>query len=131
MSTSSLRRKNVTLWIGKQKQSNLESLPTEIFHLLDFLQSTLGTTLVSTKVLRMPSSSSTNNDLWVLEVGLNRSSVSREKIAGFYLLLRQEILGLTTSQCSWQMGSIETRLSSRGNMFYTRLTVATQELSST
>ena len=131
MSTSLQRRKNVTLWIGNKKQSTLESLPTEITHLLDFSQSTLGTTLVSTKILRMPSSSSTSNESWVLVLGLRASSVLRERIDGFYSLLHQEILGLTTSQSSWQMVSIGTRRNSQGSMFYTRLTLATQRLSST
>lgn len=131
MSTSLQRRKNVTLWIGNQKLKSLESLPPELHHILDFLQSTLGTTLVSTKILKMPSSSSTNSESWVLELGLRNSSALREKTAGFYSLLRQEIRGLTTSQCLWRMDYIGTRLNSKGNMFYSRLTVVTHELSST
>jgi len=127
-SSSSLRRKNVTLWIGNKKQPNLESLPPEIIQVLDFLQSTVGTTLVSTKIWKMPSLSLMNSESWELELGLRNSRKSLEEIAGFFSLLRQEIHGLTTSQCSWRMDYSGTRLNSKGNTFYTRLTVVSQRL---
>src|SRR5688572_30474752 len=80
ISSSSLRRKNVTLWIGSKKQRNLDSLPPEIIHVLDYLQSTVGTTLVSTKIWKMPSLSSMNSESWELELGLRNSRKSLNEI---------------------------------------------------
>lgn len=130
-SSSSLRRKNVTLWIGNKKQRNLDSLPTEIIHVVDYLQSTVGTTLVSTKIWKMPSLSSMNSESWELELGLRNSRKSLNEIGGFFSQLLREIHGLTTSQCLWQMVYTGTRLNSKGNTFYTRLTVVSQRLPDT
>lgn len=126
MSTLSPQQKREILETGNGKLPNLELAPNPLLLLEEYLLSTLGTTLVSTSILKMPSLSSMNNVSWEMVLGLDLSKELPGRTVGFSLVRLREILGLIMSQYSLRMGSIRILHSSSENMSSTPLTLAIQ-----
>ena len=79
---------------------------------------TAGTTLKNIRRFVMGSLYLTSKGLWDMERGLKASLSSREIIHGYYCPQLQEIRGSTIYLYSWQMVSIETKLSLLSDMWY-------------